>query len=585
MSGVIQGSGPSRLPQMGVILTSPKAVDSLGWNLPITRIRVEMGSRLPDTEPALIAAALALIGPDPALSPDEQSVAAGIAPAPQDAAALRAEIAQGADPLGEAFGRIRAAKARRALGATYTPHAIVKAMLAWSARVSAAPPSRIVDPGAGSGRFLLAAAEAFPDAQLVGIEIDPVAALLLRANLTARGLMHRATVLAGDYRALDLPPAPGRSLFIGNPPYLRHHGIAPEWKDWYVETARRFGVTATRLAGLHLHFFLRTSELAKPGDFGCFVTASEWLDVNYGAPLRQLLATALGVTALHQIDPKALPFADAVTTGVITGFEIGARNDAVRVDRVSSVAALADLSSGQDVSRKSLASAARWSLITRPAKAIPSGWVELGEICRVHRGQVTGGNAVWIAGPHSTDLPPQFLFPAITKAHELRPANVLRDPSRLRRVIDLPRDLDGVRSEAIERFLAWARAQGADRSYIAQHRKAWWAVELKPAAPILCTYMARRAPAFVRNLCGARNINIAHGLYPREKLNDATLDALAAFLRENVAQTSGRTYAGGLTKFEPKEMERIAVPPVESLTLGEWRKVGPRATAAEDLSI
>jgi adenine-specific DNA-methyltransferase len=141
----------------------------------------------------------------------------------------------------------------------------------------------------------------------------------------------------------------------------------------------------------------------------------------------------------------------------------------------------------------------------------------------------------------------------------------LRDASPLRRVIDLPHDLDPTADEAIGRFLAWAKAQGADRSYIAQHRKAWWSVELKAPAPILCTYMARRPPAFVRNLCGARHINIAHGLYPRAPMTDAALDALAAFLRENVVQAQGRTYAGGLTKFEPKELERIAVPRPEAL--------------------
>ena len=87
--------------------------------------------------------------------------------------------------------------------------------------------------------------------------------------------------------------------------------------------------------------------------------------------------------------------------------------------------------------------------------------------------------------------------------------------------------------------------------------------------------MARRPPAFVRNLCGARHINIAHGLYPREAMPDATLDALATFLRENVAQSAGRTYAGGLTKFEPKELERIAVPPLEVLAneFGERRRI------------
>jgi hypothetical protein len=544
-----------------------------------------MGSRLPKTEPALIAAALALIGPDAALSPGERALAAGVAPVAQDTrlSALRSEIEQGADPLGEAFGRIRAAKARRVLGATYTPHEIVQSMLAWSARAAGVAPSRVVDPGAGSGRFLLAAAERFPEARLVGIEIDPLAALLLRANLSVCGLLHRASVLVGDYRALGLPLEPGRSLFIGNPPYLRHHNIAPHWKDWYAATARRFGVTASRLAGLHLHFFLRTLEIAKPGDLGCFVTAAEWLDVNYGAPLRRLLATALGITALHQIDPKALPFADAITTGVITGFEIGARQENVRVDSVASVASLADLSGGEDVARTALAAAPRWSLITRPASAVPQGWVELGEICRVHRGQVTGGNAVWIAGPHSAELPPQVLFPAITKARELLAGDALRDPSRLRRVIDLPRDLDAVRNDAIERFLAWARAQGADRSYIARHRKSWWSVDLKAPAPILGTYMARRPPAFVRNFCGARHINIAHGLYPRDPLDDTTLDALAAFLRENVAQASGRTYAGGLTKFEPKEMERIAVPRLEELAnyFGESRRIASLPLSVE----
>ena len=77
---------------------------------------------------------------------------------------------------------------------------------------------------------------------------------------------------------------------------------------------------------------------------------------------------------------------------------------------------------------------------------------------------------------------------------------------------------------------------------------------------ILATYMARRPPAFVRNLAGARHVNIAHGLYPREPLPPAALDGLAAYLRRSVTPGQGRTYAGGLTKFEPREMERLPVP-------------------------
>src|SRR5207244_11429585 len=78
--------------------------------------------------------------------------------------------------------------------------------------------------------------------------------------------------------------------------------------------------------------------------------------------------------------------------------------------------------------------------------------------------------------------------------------------------------------------------------------------------PSLAAYMARRPPAFVRNLAGARHVNIAHGLYPREPLPSAALDGLAAYLRRSVTPAQGRTYSGGLTKFEPGEMERLPVP-------------------------
>ena len=137
-------------------------------------------------------------------------------------AKLRELIVSGYDPLGEAFCTLRSAETRRASGATYTPDAIVQTMVDWAGAYQR--PTRIIDPGSGSARFLVSAGATFPNAELVGLDIDPLAALISRANLAVSGLAARARITLGDYRGFN-ETAAGRTLYIGNPPYVRHHEI------------------------------------------------------------------------------------------------------------------------------------------------------------------------------------------------------------------------------------------------------------------------------------------------------------------------------------------------------------------------
>jgi hypothetical protein len=425
----------------------------------------------------------------------------------------------------------------------------------------------VIDPGAGSGRFLVAAARAFRGARLVGVEIDPLAAALARATLAVHGLAGRAEIRAGDYRRVRLEPA-GPTLFIGNPPYVRHHRIAPAWKRWLSREARARGLAASGLAGLHVHFFLATLGHARRGDAGVFVTAAEWLDVNYGQLVRDLLAGPLGLQRIDLIEPAELAFADALTTAAIVAFRVGDRSRSIAFRRVVSLDDLRRADGARSVPRHRLA-APRWSHLSRPARSSRRDRVELGELCAVHRGQVTGSNQVWIAGADTPALPERLLHPAITRARELFDAGpALAAATDLRSVVDLPASLDSLEPaerRQVETFLRWARRRRAHESYIAAHRAPWWSVRLRTPAPILTTYMARRPPAFVRNSAGARHINIAHGIYPREPMSDACLDALAAHLRANASLRDGRAYAGGLIKFEPREMERLLVPTPEVL--------------------
>ena len=341
------------------------------------------------SERELAALAMTLAGPDAPLTRAERAVARnGPDPSSKQVERIRRVIARGDDPLGRAFCELRSPVIRRERGAIYTPRPIIDAMVRWA--VGEGVPERVVDPGAGSGRFLRAAGKAFPDAELVAVEIDPLAALMLRANATVLGMADRLTVLVADYRAVELPGVDGPTLFLGNPPYVRHHDITPRWKDWFAETAAAYGVKASKLAGLHIHFFLKTCRLAARGDYGAFITSAEWLDVNYGDVMRKLLVNHLGGTSLHVIAPAAMPFADAATTGAITCFRVGCHDKAVRLRSVDKPSRLNGLRAGRPVSRFRLENARRWSPLLRPQSRASYGDIELGELCRVHRGQVTG---------------------------------------------------------------------------------------------------------------------------------------------------------------------------------------------------
>lgn len=522
-------------------------------------------STAPEPLQALLGLAKALIG-DAEVTEAEQQLLQTV-PACEDAAQLQTlteAIRHGDDPLGALFCRLFHAATRRPEGQTFTPAPVVQGMVNWALR-QGRPVARLVDPGAGSGRYTLAGLRAFPDAEAVAVEKDPLVALLLRANLAAAGLSHRAAVLVGDYRELSLAPIDGATLFIGNPPYVRHHDISPGWKTWYAYCLAHAGLKGSQLAGLHLHFFLKTRQLAVPGDFGVFVTAAEWMDVNYGQALRDMLADGLGGTDVYVVAPELQVFEDAMVSAAITCFAPDAEAP-LRFQSIQAPAELLTLPPGREIGREAARQERKWSVLLRGGRpARQPGQVELGELFQVSRGQVTGLNRVWVQGPGAPALPDIYLVPTITDASDIStaPGQEIARLDALRRVVCLPRDLSSLPAahrRAIDTFLAWAESQGAHEGYIARHRKPWWHVHLRDPAPIVMTYMGRRPPAFAFNAAGARLINVAHGLYPRQPIPEAPLRRLVQWLNANVSIEGGRVYAGGLTKFEPSEAMRILLP-------------------------
>ena len=485
-------------------------------------------------------------------------------------AATRAAILSGGDPLGEELLGWRSARERRPDGAFYTPPELVEPMVEWAL---AQDVRRVVDAGCGSGRFAAAVARRRPDLELVAIDTDPVATLLTRATLAVLG-HKRSRVLLANYLIAELVEHGGRTAWIGNPPYVRHHDLDPEVKRWAAEAGEELGHPVSSLSGLHAYFFLATARHANVGDVGTFVTSAEWLDVGYGALIRQLLMDGLGLESLHVLDPKAVPFAEVMTTAAIATFRVGARPASVRLQSVAELEALDGLAGGEELARAELELSSRWTPFLRPRTSTTEG-TPLGTIAKVSRGTVTGANGYFlITRERAYELGIlKWCRPAITSAEEVLDAGgVVRDgPERLM-LLAPPRDVDRTAHPALDRYLKRGERRRGDEPairdrYVPSHRNPWWHHGPLRVPPIVASYMARRAPVFALNPDGLALVNIAHGLYPRRELDRAELGALVLHLNglRETFRGGGRTYHGGLEKFEPREMEALSIPDGE-----EW---------------
>lgn len=474
-------------------------------------------------------------------------------------------LEDGRDPLGDAFMKVNPPSERRVSGCTYTPPELVSAMVCHAARSIC--PDVVVDCGCGSGRFALAAAQAFPSARVLAVDASELACDMCRANVRACGLEGRVEVICGDFTEVGLRRGEERILWIGNPPYVRHHGIDASRKAWFKDACRSLGVGGSGLSGLHAHFLARIAQDWREGDYGVLVLSAEWLDVNYGRAMRELLTGMLRLDRIDLLDRKSEAFDGTLTTSVIIGF--GGDGDAVRVG--------SGATRSVDVPRSVLRDAPRWSPVLLHGGAADGGpclaeseLVPLGSLARVHRGVVTGNNSFWVREKDELgDVPESLTVPVVSHARELTGDCMAKsNPDGLRRLIVLPEDigeLSASEARAARSLIADGEQRGVDKGYIARHRKAWWSVKPQEAPAVLMTYMGRSTPTFVINENDLTMLNVVHGLYPVKPLSDRALERLVSYLNENVTLDEGRMYCGGLVKFEPREAEAIPVPSLKVL--------------------
>ncbi len=443
---------------------------------------------------------------------------------------------------------------------------------------------RFLDPGFGTGAFFTALSHTFARDRITtvtGYEIDPY------YGIPAKELW-RDTLL--DLRLTDFtkertPRAESEryNLIICNPPYVRHHHILNGDKTRLQQLVfQTSGITLSGLSGLYCYFLVLSHRWMEKDGIAGWLIPSEFMDVNYGKPIKEFLLNNVTLLQIHRFDPNDVQFDDALVSSAVVWLKNkpAPKNHKVKFTFGGSID---EPNCEKDVAASVLSKEAKWTrfplLEERPEASHP----RVSEFFAVKRGIATGDNSFFILTVDEIKkkrLPIAQFVPILPSPRYVEETEIQADddgnPLTKRRlfVLDCKLPPETVKRQHPELwdYLQEGIQKGVPERYLCKHRKPWYSQEYRPSSLFYCTYIGRsdtegKKPfRFILNHSKAIVANAYLILYPNAAIRRALLDnpemakSVVNALNEVTARAmldEGRVYGGGLYKLEPKELGNI----------------------------
>lgn len=216
------------------------------------------------------------------------------------------------------------------LGQFYTPRPVADLLAALT--IDGDRPL-ILDPGCGSGTFLMSAygylahTAHLSHKELLsiiwGFDISPFAAELAVINLYRQDMAEFENfprIVPGNFferapgQTIEFPapritagtkkipvPIPIFDCVIGNPPYLRSQNqddLDTGYREKLFQAAARAGIKAPPKTDLFAFFIYHAARFMKPGSRLGFVTPASWLTADYAASLQETLLGSIRLVAV-----------------------------------------------------------------------------------------------------------------------------------------------------------------------------------------------------------------------------------------------------------------------------------------------
>jgi hypothetical protein len=474
---------------------------------------------------------------------------------------------------------------RNRMGQFATPSGLAEQIV--SGALALLPPEleiRFLDPAIGTGAFYSALLRLVSGRRVLsarGFEIDAHYAVPARDLFAGRGLC----LDQADFTRESAPVSGSDrfNLLIANPPYVRHHHLAPEEKQRLQEaTASACGVRIGGLAGLYCYFMGLCHAWMSPDGIAAWLVPSEFMDVGYGKGVKAYLLSRVTLLRIHRFDPADVQFGDALVSSTVVILRNRPPTAGHKV-LFTFGGPLAAPARSAEVRADILTTEPKWTRFPlAEARELRSGHV-LGDFFTIKRGIATGDNRFFVLERHEIEarkLPLECFRPILPSPRYITGDEIAADAHGLplldRQLFVL--DCRLPESEIVRRFPVLAsyldegRSRGIHLGYLCRHRSPWYSQEARPSAPFVCTYMGRRRDGgqepfrFFVNRSNAVAANVYLMLYPSRDLMPAlhadpglaraVLRCLVA-IGPQALKDEGRVYGGGLHKLEPKELANV----------------------------
>ncbi len=457
------------------------------------------------------------------------------------------------------------------------------------------------DPAIGTGSFYSALLKTFPSSRIAkskGFELDPHYG---NASLQLWKQTDLNITLA-DFTKQKLPkPSDKFNLIICNPPYVRHHHLLTNDKKRLRVLAQSVtGLKLSGLSGLYCYFLLLSHAWLDDDGLAGWLMPSEFMDVNYGCPIKQYLMKKVTLLRIHRFNPNDAQFKDALVSSVVVWFKKTKplKNHKVEFSFGGSLAkpALSAL-----INLDTLDSRDKWTHYPKVTTVHKNNHFKLSDLFVVKRGLATGNNKFFIVSEErliELQLPRECFKPILPSPRHFQTNEIMADNKGNPAIDNRLFLLDSKFSEEdikkrypkLWEYLQTGIRDKVNEKYLCKHRNPWYSQEHRLPAPLLCTYLGRAKKnngspfRFILNNSNAVVANVYLNLYPKPilaqvlKSKPSLLKKIWKALNELRPETllnEGRVYGGGLHKLEPGELGNVQADTIASL-LPKAIKPAPR---------